>query len=959
MGEDDNAEEKKEGVPTEDTSLVAQPEFGEAHKYDPTFNGPIKNRSCTDVICCIMFLVFIVAFIIVGIWAFAMGDPRVLLYPSDSEGNICGYGDFENKPYVFFFDLLDCAKTGPAIIALGCPTPQICIEQCPSEFWSWQTHPLTAADDAAERGRMICLPGIDPLNTTKICVESCPSTYWQWYTLHSLEFDSRSYHSFGRSQMICLPGVNPVTSSKVCVEHCPNTTWNWMMSSVSDAEIRSSMICLPSVNAVTSEKICVQECPNSYFAWPEASSDPSLRKNLICKLGVDQTDTSKSVDALVEDEECAPYYMQSSPMVGRCVPTVIASLVDSATGMIEANGTAMVDKMGNQVNGTELESGVQYLAYFLNMKEYGMKIFQDVRAAWWLIIVFLVVGALVTFIWILLMRWLAAPIVWLTLICFVALFGFGTYYSFTKWVEMKDDPDHDGEFIFTTNLDYYTNLADTWLAFGIIAAIFLGVIILMILFLRKRILIAIALIKEASRAVGSMVFTLFWPLVPFLLQIVALGYWGASALFLASVGGKQFGESNITFVNTTDSSGVVHTQKIITEVISSVPCDPKANGTAGDVCSFIKYGGDYTIYLQVFQLFMWFWIMNFIVALGQMTLAGAFASYYWAFKKPKDLPTFPVASSLWRSLRYHMGSLAFGALIIAIIQMIRVALEYVDHKLKGTENVVAKFLMKCLKCCFWCLEKFMKFINKNAYIMIAIYGENFCTSAKNAFMLIMRNIVRVAVIDKVTDFLIFVGKLMVTAAITILSFYFFSGDLSNQIPWANISDYVDSYVPTLNYYLLPCIIIGIATFIIASGFFSVYSMGVDTLFLCFLLDMEKNDGSLQRPYYANIELLNLLSKSNRLDNVEKKKKKKIKKTKKKYVIADEAMEDLERNDGSPDKPYYMNKELMEILGKKNIPPAVLICCDLQAVRYSRLFDILTIIISKIHKYFNPIGQGCP
>lgn len=30
-----------------------------------------------------------------------------------------------------------------------------------------------------------------------------------------------------------------------------------------------------------------------------------------------------------------------------------------------------------------------------------------------------------------------------------------------------------------------------------------------------------------------------------------------------------------------------------------------------------------------------------------------------------------------------------------------------------------------------------------------------------------------------------------------------------------------------------------------------------------------------------------------------------------------SVEDLERNDGSPDKPYYMSKGLMEILGKKN------------------------------------------
>lgn len=33
--------------------------------------------------------------------------------------------------------------------------------------------------------------------------------------------------------------------------------------------------------------------------------------------------------------------------------------------------------------------------------------------------------------------------------------------------------------------------------------------------------------------------------------------------------------------------------------------------------------------------------------------------------------------------RYHTGSLAFGALILAIVQLIRVILEYLDHRLKG------------------------------------------------------------------------------------------------------------------------------------------------------------------------------------------------------------------------------------------------------------------------------------
>lgn len=38
----------------------------------------------------------------------------------------------------------------------------------------------------------------------------------------------------------------------------------------------------------------------------------------------------------------------------------------------------------------------------------------------------------------------------------------------------------------------------------------------------------------------------------------------------------------------------------------------------------------------------------------------------------------------------------------------------------GKENPVVKYTLKCLKCLFWCLEKFMKFINKNAYIMVRI-----------------------------------------------------------------------------------------------------------------------------------------------------------------------------------------------------------------------------------------------
>ena len=124
-----------------------------------------------------------------------------------------------------------------------------------------------------------------------------------------------------------------------------------------------------------------------------------------------------------------------------------------------------------------------------------------------------------------------------------------------------------------------------------------------------------------------------------------------------------------------------------------------------------------------------------------------------------------------------------------------------------------KYFQCCLcfcKCCFWCLEKFMKYINRNAYIMTAVYGENFCSSAKDAFSLLMRNFLRwniilesldiktffkflnisaiitrsnayyilnfrVFILDNVCDFLLLLGKLVIVGSVGCLSFFVFSG----------------------------------------------------------------------------------------------------------------------------------------------------------------------------------------
>ncbi|MFT7811329.1 choline transporter-like protein 4 isoform X1, partial [Arapaima gigas] len=472
----------------------------------------------------------------------------------------------------------------------------------------------------------------------------------------------------------------------------------------------------------------------------------------------------------------------------------------------------------------------------------------------------LLIAMVLSLIFLLLLRFTAPVLVWLLILGVLAVVAYGIWHCYWEYNNYKNSSTTIANLGFTTNFSAYLQVKETWLAFLIILCIVEAILLLVLLFLRKRILIAIALIQESSRAVGHMMSTLLFPIVTFALLIVCIAYWGITALYLATSGGPIY--KVVALNSTTDCLAINGTETCdpLTFNSSAYPSCPSAR------CIFIKYNTEGLFQqnlfnLQIYNVLAFLWCVNFVIALGQCTLAGAFASYYWAFSKPGDIPMFPLSQAFIRSLRYHVGSLAFGALILTIVQFIRIILEYLDHKFRAAQNPCARFIMCCLKCCFWCLEKFIKFINRNAYIMIAIYGKNFCVSAKNAFSLLMRNIVRVVVLDKVTDLLLLFGKLLVVGGVGVLAFFFFSGRI--QLP-NNTFNYA-----ALNYYWVPIITVIVGSYLIAHGFFSVYSMCVDTLFLCFLEDLERNDGTPQKPYYMSKNLMKILNKKNQVPKGDK------------------------------------------------------------------------------------------
>ena len=104
-----------------------------------------------------------------------------------------------------------------------------------------------------------------------------------------------------------------------------------------------------------------------------------------------------------------------------------------------------------------------------------------------------------------------------------------------------------------------------------------------------------------------------------------------------------------------------------------------------------------------------------------------------------------VLHSFRRCMRYHAGSMAMGSFIISVVQMLRFALMYVERQSKElrNKNKMVRVLFCAVQICLWCLDKCVRYISRNAYIIVAMRGESFCSSAMHAFWLIAKNLTKV------------------------------------------------------------------------------------------------------------------------------------------------------------------------------------------------------------------------
>ena len=335
------------------------------------------------------------------------------------------------------------------------------------------------------------------------------------------------------------------------------------------------------------------------------------------------------------------------------------------------------------------------------------------------------------------------------------------------------------------------------------------------LIMLRRVKVAVGVIKVATSALGKMPTLTLFPITPALFMVLLFVYWLFTLVFLYSSGDLKMQDCYLD---------------------SSVPPQKFCASTSDAANCHCGYGVSWNRNLQgalVYYVFGFLWGSQWLLAMSYLVIACCFTQYYFKGGAYNSASRWPIVAATKRMTWYHSGSAALGSFFVALLQFIRIVTRFVVHRLKklNKDSKIIKYVGYYVECCLWYLQKCIEWFNRNAYIMTAIEGTSFCTSAWNALALIVKNITTIATVSILGDIMLFLGKLTVSLGSGVIAFLMLDADTFN---------YGDEKVSSP---LFIVIVVVLFAFLIASVFMSLVELGIDTIVLCYCKDCDDNGGT--------------------------------------------------------------------------------------------------------------------
>ena len=441
----------------------------------------------------------------------------------------------------------------------------------------------------------------------------------------------------------------------------------------------------------------------------------------------------------------------------------------------------------------------------INMS-YTQEFLEDISEVWPMILVGLLVCMLIVVMYLFFIRCCTKAFIYILVFMFLAglilfgLFCWKEYHSLlNKNVDLEklksegsviDYNDPSAQIKEQDSTDYGKDQAAKWKTAAIIFWVLAGIFFLVILLLCGRIALAAKIMESAAEFVRDEPSVFKIPFFYGFMLLVFFAFWIPTLTLLCGVGELRTNPKSIFM-------------EIIWEDTTKI------------------YVG-----ILAFAL-LWGISFNF----SQETFSIAAMSSSWYFDKKFGNPISASVAICW-SFTYHVGTLAFGSLLIAIVWVIQLVLSYIYQKLKEVhqQDTAVGFLIKCAGCFVACFERTLKFINKHAYIETALRNLSFCPAAAQCLQVTTSNFLRFGVLAGITEIFLFMGSLLITCLTTFIMHFVIQGYAQAR----NVE--VDTIGPVSVIFLM--------SLSISIIFSHVYEISADTMLHCYILDEE--DGSIDR-----------------------------------------------------------------------------------------------------------------
>ena len=521
----------------------------------------------------------------------------------------------------------------------------------------------------------------------------------------------------------------------------------------------------------------MKECPQAKFKGDDDDSSQQtidcikVTRNNNCKITKKNYYRSKGII----NRLCIPYTEDDSDSIDydAIFLTTQNTYTDPVSQETYVKYESVLDYLNNR-NSTEGAKELFNWSYFDTDKLISWMV--DLYECWIAIALSFVWSLILCMIFLLFVRCCAGVIIYIIIfLILVVLTGLGAFF-FVKREEY--DEVNDSKY-------YNAMIVLAWIFWG-----FAFIWLIFIICMCNRIRLAVALTEVTSKYINKTWCIVFVPFLFFVILVIWLAYWIVMLVFLYTSG--EF------------------------ESTSKIFASFKMDET-------LEYG-------FWFHIVMLFYITAVIEAYSQFVYASSACIWYFNFEKGTE--NHPIAKSFQRGIRYHFGSLVFGATIIAIIRFLMFFVEYIKKKLEKSAGKTQGKCFKCIfcviQCCLGCCNKIMEFINKHAYIQIALKGDSFCTAAFEGFGLIIRNLGRFSMLALIGGMFTLIGTLFITVGSCIIGYFLITR--------------VHYFSDELNSCVLPVVAFGIVGFVMGRVTMSIFSVSGDALIHSFLLDEELNKG---------------------------------------------------------------------------------------------------------------------